>query len=230
MQFQKKIEEGIFLRRPNRFQAWVLLAGEELMVHVPNTGRLKEILVPGCRILLRREPGPNRKTPYALIAAWKGDRLINFDSQIPNKVVEEALLEGKIHQLSQYTQIEREKTFGNSRFDFKLSQPGLPDYYLEVKGVTLERDGVAAFPDAKTDRGRKHLLELVKAKQAGFGAGVLLLVQMDQAYYFIPNAEMDPAFSQAMKAALLAGVDVFCYTCSTQPNSLTLKEPIPIRV
>lgn len=228
MKFDKRTQEAIFISRPNRFQAWVDIDGEEVMAHVPNTGRLKEILIPGCRVLIRHEDGAKRKTAHSLIAAWKEDLLINFDSQAPNKVVEEALKEKKIPLYQGYEVIEREKTFGGSRFDFRLKKTGAPDYYLEVKGVTLENEGMVSFPDAVTARGAKHLRELVTAKKAGYGAGVVLVVQMDRASHFSPNTAMDPYFTESLQFAMDHGVDVVAYTCQVTTESLTLDQPIPI--
>lgn len=228
MKFDKKTQEAIFISRPNRFQAWVELDGEEVMVHVPNTGRLKEILIPGCRALIRHETGAKRKTAHSLIGAWKGEILINFDSQIPNRVVEEALLEKKIPLFADYEEIAREKTFGGSRFDFRLKKSGAPDYYLEVKGVTLERDGMVSFPDAVTERGARHLRELVEAKKAGFGAGLIFVIQLATAAHFSPNTQMDPYFTESLQYAMDHGVDVLAYTCRISTESLTLNEPIPI--
>ncbi len=228
MIFDKITKEAIFLERPNRFVAWVELEGEKIMTHVPNTGRLKEILIPGCRCLIRFETQPKRKTAHSLIAAWKEDQLINFDSQIPNRVVEEALLAKKVSLLAEFDRVEREKTFGKSRFDFKLSKPDQPDYFLEVKGVTLEADAIVSFPDAVTARGAKHLRELVLAKQAGYGAGLIFLVQLARAKYFTPNTAMDPYFTESLGYAMENGVDVMAYTCEISENSLTLKDQIPI--
>lgn len=230
MIFDKETKEAIFLERLNRFVAWVELDGEKIMTHVPNTGRLKEILIPGCRALVRFENQPNRKTAHSLIGAWKDDKLINFDSQIPNRVVEEALLAKKIPLFAGFDLVEREKTFGKSRFDFKLSKAGAPDYYLEVKGVTLEADEIVSFPDAVTERGAKHLRELVLAKQAGFGAGLIFLVQLERAKYFTPNTAMDPYFTESLRYAIDNGVDVVAYTCDITTDSLTLKDMIPIVV
>lgn len=230
MKFDKKTQEAIFISRPNRFQAWVEIDGEEIMAHVPNTGRLKEILIPGCRVLVRHEDGAKRKTAHSLIAAWKGDLLINFDSQAPNKVVEEALKSKWIPQYEDYDVIEREKTFGGSRFDFRLKKEGAPDYYLEVKGVTLEIDGMVSFPDAVTARGAKHLRELVEARKAGFGAGLILLVQLDRATHFSPNTAMDPYFTESLQYAMDHGVDLMAYTCLVTTDSLTLDQPIPIKM
>ena len=230
MIFDKPTKEVVFLRRPNRFQAYIELEGEEVLVHVPNTGRLREILIPGCRALIRYESGAKRKTAHSLIGAWKGNQLINFDSQIPNRVVEEALLERRIPHLAEYTQVNREKTFGKSRFDFKLSRPDAPDYYLEVKGVTLEGDGVVSFPDAVTERGARHLRELVEARNAGFGAGLIFLVQLENASYFTPNAAMDPYFAESLRYAMEHQVEVAAYTCRTTTESLTLDQAIPVRI
>lgn len=230
MIFDKQTREAIFLERPNRFVAWVELDGEKIMTHVPNTGRLKEILIPGCRCVVRVEDNSKRKTAHSLIAAWKDEKLINFDSQIPNRVVEEALLAKRISMFQSYDRIEREKTFGKSRFDFKLSKPDAPDYFLEVKGVTLEKDEIVSFPDAVTERGARHLRELVLAKQAGFGAGLIFLVQLESAKYFTPNTDMDPYFTESLRYAMGNGVDVIAYTCDITTGSLTLKEQIPIVV
>lgn len=230
MIFDKKTEEAIFIKRPNRFQAHVNLNGREIIAHVPNTGRLKEILIPGCRCLIRHEDGAKRKTRYSLIGAWKEGFLINFDSQVPNRVVEEALLAGKIHRLEKADLVEREKTFGGSRFDFRLKREGYTDYFLEVKGVTLEKDRVVSFPDAVTERGARHLRELALARKAGHGAGLIFVVQLEQARYFTPNTAMDPDFTLALKEAMAAGVEVMAYTCDITTDSLTLARPIPIVV
>lgn len=201
MDYNKPIVEAKFIKRPNRFQGYVRLNEKELMVHVPNTGRCKEILTPNTTVFLREENNPTRKTSYDLIAAYKGKELISIDSHIPNKVVEEALLNGKIEELKSYNKILREKTFKNSRFDFKLENADGEVYYLEVKGVTLEENGVARFPDAPTERGRKHLLELIEVKKLGMGAGVLLLIQMEKVNSFTTNDETDPLFGEAMRIA-----------------------------
>ncbi|GKX67862.1 DNA/RNA nuclease SfsA [Inconstantimicrobium mannanitabidum] len=230
MYFDKKIVNAIFLRRPNRFQAYVKLRDEEIMVHVPNTGRCKEILTTGTTVLLREELGEHRKTAYDLIAGYKGKQLINIDSQIPNKVVFEALKNKKILNLEKYNIIEREKTFGNSRFDFKLSNDLGEEYYLEVKGVTYEENGVVMFPDAPTERGKKHLLELIEAKKQGKGAGVLFLIQLDNVRYFTPYKDMDPNFSAALKLVVESGVDVMAYCCYVTEHSITLKEIVRVKI
>ncbi|MBU3146815.1 DNA/RNA nuclease SfsA [Clostridium sp. CF012] len=228
MFIDKRVFIAEFIIRPNRFQAYVNLNGEELIVHVPNTGRCKEILIPGSKVLLREELNPTRKTIYDLIAGYKGNKIINIDSQIPNKVVDEALKSKKIRNLVKYNIIHREKTFGNSRFDFKLSNDMGEEYYLEVKGVTYEVDGKSMFPDAPTDRGTKHLLELIEAKKMGFGAGVLFLIQMNNIANFSPYDEMDAAFGKALRLACKSGVDIYAYECEVGENFITLSQPVAV--
>lgn len=228
MLITNNIKLATFIHRPNRFQAFVDIDGIETMVHVPNTGRNKEILVPGYTVILREESNPLRKTKYDLIAGYKGKKLINIDSQIPNKVVEEALKEGKVEVLKKYTNIKREKTFGNSRFDFKLEDEKGQEYYLEIKGVTYEENGKTSFPDAPTDRGRKHLLELVEVKESGRGAGVLFLIQMEDVDYFTPFDERDKAFGEALRYAKYCGIDVFAYDCRVGENYITLNKSVEI--
>ena len=228
MFINKRVFIGEFIRRPNRFQAYVNLNDSDVMVHVPNTGRCKEILIPGAKVLLREELNPTRKTLYDLIAVYKGNKIINIDSQIPNKVVDEALRNKKIQELVKYTIIQREKTFGNSRFDFKLSNDIGEEYYLEVKGVTLEVEGKSMFPDAPTERGTKHLLELIQAKKMGYGAGVLFLIQMDDIISFSPNDNMDVAFGQALREAYKNDVDIFAYECGVGEEFITLSNSVKI--
>ncbi len=228
MLLNKKVFIAEFIRRPNRFEAYVKFNEKELLVHVPNTGRCKEILIPGSTVLLREEINPTRKTLYDLIAVYKNSKIINIDSQIPNKVVDEALKNKKIQSLIKYNIIQREKTFGDSRFDFKLSNDFGKEYYLEVKGVTFEVDGKTMFPDAPTERGRKHLLELIEAKRKGFGAGVLFLIQMSNISNFSPYDDMDKAFGDALRLASKNGVDIFAYECEVGENFITLSRKVVI--
>ena len=225
MKYNSVIRKAIFLRRPNRFQAYVVLDDEELLVHVPNTGRCREILKEGCTVLLRKGTTPNRKTPYDLISAYKGEILINIDSQIPNKVVEEALINKK---LVNFNNISREKTFGNSRFDFKLQDDNENIYFLEVKGVTLEENGETRFPDAPTERGKKHILELIEIKKLGMGAGIIFLIQIDNVNKFSPNDETDPKFGEALRLAKKEGVDIFAYNCKVTEEEIELLNPVEI--
>lgn len=234
MNINKNVKSATFIKRPNRFQAYVELEGQELMVHVPNTGRCKEILTPGTEVLLREENNPSRKTKYDLIAGYKGDLLINIDSQVPNKVVEEALSLGKVSALAKYNVIHREKFYKSSRFDFKLGQePYLhsdypQEYFLEVKGVTYEVDGITMFPDAPTERGARHLRELVEVKKEGLGAGVLFLIQLQGVHSFSPYKEMDPNFAAALSYAKENGVDIFAYDSIVHRDSITLNKEVPV--
>lgn len=229
MKFEKNIYEAEFINRPNRFNAKVKLNNEEITVHVPNTGRCKEILREGVKVHLREENNPTRKTKYDLIAAYKGDILINIDSQIPNKVVAEALENKKIKKLSEYTIINKEKTFGKSRFDFKLSTENNEKiYFLEVKGVTLEENGHCRFPDAPTERGTKHILELIEAKSQGYGAGILFLIQLDNVMTFSPNDVTDPDFANALKLAKENNVDIMVYNCRVEKNLIEMKDEVDI--
>lgn len=228
MKYNKKIVTAEFISRPNRFNAVVKLNREEITVHVPNTGRCRELLIPGCTVFLREELNSTRKTPYDLVAVYKEDKLISIDSQIPNKVVEEALKNGKVKELSQYTKILREKTFGKSRFDFKISNDENEEYFLEVKGVTLEDKGYARFPDAPTERGAKHLLELVEAKKQGYGAGAMFLIQLKDVNKFSPNDERDQEFGKALRFAKENGVDIFAYNCIVTEDGIEINEPVEI--
>ena len=228
MKFDKNIFEGEFICRPNRFNAKVLLNDEEIIVHVPNTGRCREILKEGTKVFLREELNPNRKTKYDLIAAMKGDIFINIDSQVPNKVVHEALQNKKIENLKKYSKINREKTFGKSRFDFKLSTESDEIYYLEVKGVTLEEDGHCRFPDAPTERGTRHTMELIEAQKQGYGAGILFLIQLDNVCTFSPNYETDIEFAKALRLAKDNGVDIMAYSCIVGKKIIEINKEIDI--
>lgn len=232
MNIQYPVRRAIFKNRPNRFCAYVYIDGVETMVHVPNTGRCREILIEGCTVVLREGSGEKRKTPYDLIGAYKGDMFINIDSQIPNAVVAEALMKGTIAPLCSYKIVKREQTFLNSRFDFYIKEREEQEkgYYLEVKGVTFEENSIASFPDAPTERGTRHLRELIEAKKQGFNAGVLLLLQMKGPSLFTPYEKMDPAFAKALRDAKAMGVDIFVYDCTLGENFITLDSSIPYKL
>lgn len=224
----ENIVEATFLERPNRFVARVRTEVDgETAAHVPNTGRCKEIFVPDTKVYLNRSNQTKRKYPYTLVSAYKGKELIHIHSAGANTIAEEALKEGRIKELQGATDIEREKTFLNSRFDFRFTL-GEKTCYMEVKGVTLEVDGRAKFPDAPTERGVRHLEELIKAKEAGFAAYVLFVIQMKGVSSFAPNEERDPAFAAALKKAKKAGVGVLAYDCWVRPQEILLDAPIPI--
>lgn len=219
------ILSGRFLRRPNRFIAHVELDGQEVVCHVKNTGRCRELLVPGVTVWLCKSENSARKTAYDLISVEKGGMCINMDSAAPNAVFSEFARAGKF--LPDTQSVRGEVRFGASRFDFCITAGG-QTHYVEVKGVTLEEDGVVRFPDAPTERGVRHLYELIKAKEAGFGAHVVFVIQMEQAKYFAPNKKTHPAFAVALREAAAAGVDIHTYTCRVTPDSLELKDPVPV--
>lgn len=215
-----------FLRRPNRFVAHVELEGKEVVCHVKNTGRCRELLVPGYRVWCQRADNLNRKTGYDLICVEKGSRLINMDSQAPNAAVGQWLRSGGLGEIAN---LRPEYTHGDSRFDFAFELGGKP-CLLEVKGVTLEHDGVCAFPDAPTQRGTRHLLGLTQAARAGFEAYVLFVIQMFDVRYLRPNDETDPAFGAALRQAAESGVRILAMDCTVTPESMTLRNPVEIRL
>jgi sugar fermentation stimulation protein A len=236
----RKIENGIFLARPNRFVAHVLIHGEEHIVHVKNTGRCREILQPGVRVHLEDYEGDirNRKTRYSLVAAEKpdeeaeaGHRLINIDSQAPNKAVGEALASGII-QLPGFEDglflIKPEQCFGSSRFDFYIEGHKGQKAFIEVKGVTLEDRGIVRFPDAPTIRGVKHIHELVKAVEQGYKAFVIFVIQMQDVRYFEPNDETHAAFGQALRVAARKGVLSLAYDCRVTKSTMKICKAVPV--
>lgn len=217
---------GEFLDRPNRFVAHVGIRGEVCTVHVKNTGRCRELLVPGARVWCQESQNPARKTKFDLICVEKGDRLINMDSQAPNAAVKQWLFSGGLGELQD---IRPETVHGDSRFDFAFQKDGR-QCFLEVKGVTLEDAGVCAFPDAPTLRGAKHLRGLTKAAREGYGACVLFVIQMEGAAYLHPNDATDPQFGAALREAAQAGVQVLAYDCTVTPESMALRAPVEVRL
>ncbi len=223
----KNIHKAAFLSRPNRFIAQVLLEGQEVTVHVKNTGRCKELLVPGCTVYLEKSPNPERKTAYDLVAVEKGKRLINMDAQAPNKLFAEWAQAG--HFRSGLTLLRPETTFEQSRFDFYWEAPDARGF-VEVKGCTLEEDGWTYFPDAPTDRGVKHLHELVRAREQGYGAAVCFVIQMEDVDGFSPNDATHPAFGDALREAAAGGVEVLALECAVEPNGAWITKPVPVRL
>lgn len=220
------IVEGTFLSRPNRFIAQVEIGGREETCHVKNTGRCKELLVPGCTVYLARSDNPARKTKYDLVTVQKGERLINMDSQAPNKVVQEWLEQGGLPGV---TLVRPETKYDQSRFDFYFEQ-GSRKAFMEVKGVTLEDGGVVRFPDAPTARGSKHLHELVKAHREGYDVYLFLVVQMADVDHFEPNWRTDPDFGQALLEAEAGGVKILCYDCEVSPQTLKIDKKVAVRL
>ncbi len=215
-----------FLARPNRFIAQVELAGREETVHVKNTGRCRELLVPGATVYLAAAENPARRTRYDLIAVEKGPRLINMDAQAPNRVFGEWAAGGGLPGL---TLLRPETTWGSSRFDFYW-ESARERGFVEVKGVTLEVDGGAYFPDAPTQRGVKHLHELIRAREAGYRAAVCFVIQTRPVDFFAPNDATHPQFGQALREAAEAGVEVWAYDCAVAPDRLTLGDAVPLRL
>lgn len=225
----KHVVQGIFIRRVNRFIAEVYVNGHYEKVHVKNTGRLKELLVEGAKIALEESQNPNRKTKYSLVAVQKDTRWVNIDSQAPNTVVYDALLTGKIMEFGCLTNVKREVKFGDSRFDLYFEKENRKGF-IEVKGVTLEKDGVAMFPDAPTERGTKHIFELMKAVKAGYSGHIFFLIQMEDCHTFTPNMEMDAAFSKALKLASKEGVHLHAYDTMVLPNELNIGKQIQVKL
>ena len=222
----RNIVPGRFLHRPNRFIAHVQIDDREEICHVKNTGRCKELLTPGALVFCQVFDSVSRKTKYDLIAVQKGERLINMDSQAPNKAAGEWLAAGGLGRI---TNLRAETVHGDSRFDFSFEKDG-KTCFLEVKGVTLENDGVCAFPDAPTERGVKHLKGLQQAAQDGYGAYALFVIQMADVKYLHPNDVTDPAFGQALREAAAAGVQLLAMDCAVSPDTMTLRQPVLIRL
>ena len=215
---------GRFLSRPNRFIAQIEIAGKAETVHVKNTGRCRELLTPGAEGWCQESSNPARKTRFDLIAVQKGQRLINMDSQAPNAAVGEWLRSGGLGEIED---LKAESFHGDSRFDFSFTKDGVPSF-LEVKGVTLETDGICAFPDAPTERGVKHLKGLTALAKEGFGAYVLFVIQMADVKSIHPNDATDPAFGAALREASAAGVQIMAMDCRVTPETMVLGKPVEI--
>ena len=219
--------KGRFISRPNRFIAYCEVNGEEEICHVKNTGRCRELLTPGATVILERSDKPERKTAYDLIAVYKGDKLINMDSQAPNKVFGEwAAASGFFGDAPV---IKPECRYGASRFDFYIETAGRK-IFAEVKGVTLEQDGIVLFPDAPTERGVKHINELADAVEKGYEAYIFFVSQMKDCRFFTPNRETHPQFADALKCAAEKGVQVKCVNCEVTEDTLTIDDFTEVRL
>ena len=234
----EKIEAAVFNSRPNRFIAHVETERGMEVCHVKNTGRCKELLVPDARIWVQRNDNPARKTALDLIAVQKGNLLINMDSQIPNRVAEEWIRgghfgirrsDGERHVFSRETRIRPETRYGDSRIDLYL-EDGDVRMFLEIKGVTLEEDGVARFPDAPTERGVKHVHELIRCHEDGYEAGILFVIQMKGVHRMEPNDRTHPAFGEALRDAARAGVHIMAVDCLVEPDSICADEEVEVRL
>lgn len=222
------IRKGEFLRRPNRFIAHVLLNGEEVICHVKNTGRLKELLLPGATVFLEESDNTARKTRFDLVAVMRGDAVVNIDSQAPNQAVGDWLRKGGLFE--DVSHVKAETRYGASRFDFYIESASGRKAFLEVKGVTLLQDGVARFPDAPTTRGIKHIEELVKCMEDGYEAYILFLLEMKGSRWMEPNDATHPAFGKALREAAAIGVKVLAYDCIVTPDRLEVDQPVEVRL
>lgn len=223
----ERIETGRFLERPNRFIAYVEILGKKETVHVKNTGRCAELLVPGATVYVQKAKDSERKTQWDLIAVQKGKRMVNMDSQIPNRVVEEWIRQGNLFPNA--TMIRPETTYGNSRFDLYVEEENRK-IFMEIKGVTLEDDGVVRFPDAPTERGVKHVEELIQAVKDGYEAYLFFVIQMNDVTYFAPNVKTHAKFSEVLKKAHAQGVHILAYECQVTEDSIHITKPVPVRL
>ena len=232
------MKEAVFLSRPNRFTAKCLLDGAEVSAHVKNTGRCRELLIPGTRVWLEKAESPERKTAWSLITVEKtletGEKLlVNLDSQAPNTAAYEAAKAGKLPfsflKDRELKLLRREVFFGDSRYDL-YGETEEERFFIEVKGVTLERNGAVFFPDAPTERGIKHLDGLCRAAKEGYRCGVLFVVQMERAEYFAPNIETHAAFGEALCRASEAGAEILAMCCHITPDEMTITDPIPVKL
>ena len=221
------IKQGLFISRPNRFIAEVEIDGEVKICHVKNTGRCRELLIPGVKVILEYSDNPLRRTSYDLIAVYKGYMLINIDSQAPNKVFGEWIRQGDFFK--NVTLVRPEYKYGNSRFDFYIEADG-KKILAEIKGVTLEKDGVVLFPDAPTERGVKHVTELIEAKKNGYETYIFFIIQMKECKYFTPNRETHPEFADVLTSAKNSGVEVYALTCDVSEDSLNIENFSDVRL
>lgn len=231
LQLPQPVYEAVFLSRPNRFGAHVTVDGEPRYVHVPASGRMRELLIPGARCLVQGEGRPGQKTRGALIMVEHGPHWVSVDSHLPNRLMLEAFAYQRVPHFEAYRGVRPEVRYGESRVDFLLTGAE-PPALVEVKSVTLVVDGQARFPDAPTDRGRRHLEELTRATREGYRAAVVFVIQRPDARSFAPNAATDPAFAEALATAVSAGVEAHAFTCRVEPGgpSVTLAEEIPVRL
>lgn len=223
----ENIVEAKFISRPNRFVAQIEIGGRKEIAHVKNTGRCKELLVRGAAIYVRADNNPNRKTKYDLIAVYKDSRLVNIDSQIPNRVFREWV--EKSGHFGEITLIKAEQKYGNSRFDFYMEAEGRKTF-VEVKGVTLEENGAAMFPDAPTERGVKHVKELISAAEEGYRAALVFIIQMKGIEYFTPNDKTHPAFGHALREAAARGVEILALDCHIDKDTILAADFVQIKL
>lgn len=225
MQYNNIIE-GTFIKRINRFIAEVKINGNIEKVHVKNTGRCRELFIEGRKVYLQESSNPERKTRYSLISIYKNNVLINIDSQIPNYAVFESLEKGLIEDFKDIVEIKREKKYKNSRFDIYYKKRNGQEGFIEIKGVTLEENGLAMFPDAPTERGTKHLNEMIEAVEEGYEGNLFFLIQMKGIKIFTPNYKMDPKFTKALEKSIESGVNVLVYNSIVTKDSININEKV----
>lgn len=228
MKIEGKLVQGVFKKRPNRFLALVTINGSETPCFLPNPGRMHEILIPGTKMILKEINDVKRKTQYNILAVFHKGMIVSIDSRIPNKLILEALKNDEIEEFSGYTHIKPEFPYRNSRFDFLLTN-GNP-CIIEAKSCTLVNNSIALFPDAITERGSRHLLELIKAKKEGYRTCVLFLVQRTDAKHFSPNDKTDPKFAKNLRKASKNGVEIYAYTSQLKENEIKIKKRIPLKI
>jgi sugar fermentation stimulation protein A len=229
MKIAARLIPATFIKRDNRFRVTVRVEGHPVWAHLPNSGRLMELLVPGRRVLLKTAQAPGRLTAYDLLMVDLDRILVSIDARLPSRLLDESLRVGRLEEFAGYSEVRREVTYGQSRLDLVLE--GGPDggrCFIEAKSVTLVEDGVALFPDAPTQRGRRHLGELARARAEGHRAAVVFVVQRDDATCFSPHDEADPAFGQALREAAQAGVEVYAYKCWVSEREIVLNAPLPV--
>ena len=227
MDLGEDLVEGVFLERVNRFLARVEVDGREVGVHVANSGRMKELFVPGWRVLVRPVTGQNRKTKFDLVLVDMGHALASVDARMPNALVAESVLNGHLPQFNGYSEVRREVTFGDSRLDLMLGSPN-GKCYVEVKSVTLVERGVGLFPDAPTARGSKHLHTLKTVLEAGHRAAVFFVIQRPDAVAFATSDLSDPVLAAALRSAMAVGVEAYAYICEVTERNIRLDQSIPI--
>jgi len=227
MRIERTLVEGRFVRRDNRFRATVVVNGQLTQAHVPNSGRLHELLMPGQPVLLAHVPAPHRITDYDLVMVRLGDRLVSMDARLPGRLFHEAVAAGRLDAFAGYAHIQPEVRLGESRLDFRLERAD-ESCYVEVKSVTLVEDGCGLFPDACTLRGQRHVQELMAARRQGHRAAVVFVIQRDDARCFRPHTTADPDFAQVLREAGKAGVEVFAFTCVVTLDRIAIDRPVPV--
>ncbi len=223
-----KLVPARMLERKNRFVALVEVDGRENLAHIPNSGRMKELLFPGAQVVLREAGGKGRKTPYELLFAFQNGKPVAIDSQLPNRLMAEAIKRGEIQELAGYEKVQREASWGHSRFDLLLKNGEKPDCLVEIKSVNLVKGETAFFPDAPTIRGRRHLEDLGRAAQEGFRTAAFFLVMREDAHMVCPNDSLDPEFGQALRWAVEQGMEVMARSCRLRGFQVQVGDPLPV--